>query len=119
VLELAVPGAGALVRFQYRLPQNAARLLGVAPLTAGNLPLPDGERLIGMLSLEALDRKVHLATLPVVFTRARQTRQDFYEVDEPLCEGRMIIGCYLDEQPPSPETASYRLKIIFKTLDNT
>ena len=63
-LELEVGRPGALLRFQYVLPSDAHALEGVAALAAGTLPGDYARR--GLLTLEALDRKVLLANLPVL-----------------------------------------------------
>lgn len=114
-LELEVGRPGALLRFQYVLPSDAHALEGVAALAAGTLTGDYARR--GLLTLEALDRKVLLANLPVLAGGPHRAREAFYPVCEALDAGRMLNGNYLDGHAADGAFSPYRLKIVFKTLN--
>lgn len=113
-LETEVTRPGALLRFQYVLPSDAGTLTGVAPMADGMFP--DGYARRGLLTLEALDRKLLLANLPVLAGGPPDAREDFYPVWETLGAGRLVNGNYLDGHRPNAAFAPYRLKIAFRTL---
>ena len=114
-MELEVAHPGALLRFQYVLPSNGCFLSGVTGLVAGILPGSYTRR--GLLTIEALDRKLLLANLPVLAGGAIGVRQDVYPVWEPLDAGRLINGNYMDGHKPNDTFSPYCLKIVFKTLN--
>ena len=118
ILEFTVRERGGLVRFDYHLPSNAEQLTGVMVLFAGQTGALNRGRKVGTLTLEALNRKIHLATLPVYFPRQISRREGFYPVEEPLEEGSYINGAYVDEHLRSRAFSPYRVKLLFKTIGN-
>ncbi|MFM7154426.1 MAG: hypothetical protein ACKOZV_09910 [Bacteroidota bacterium] len=61
-LELPVTERGGLVRFQYKMPELTGVITGIVPLIMGTMPRAGHGNQVGMLTLEALDRKIHLAS---------------------------------------------------------
>jgi hypothetical protein len=113
-LELIVPEPGALVKFQYTLPGQTGILNGIAALSCGLTSRP-GSSTQGVITLEALHRKIHLATLPV-FRQQRLYRQaGFYPVLEAPQHGRLINGTYADLQTNDLFFKPYRVCLFFRT----
>lgn len=105
---------GAIIKFEYVIPSIANELVGVLPLIEGVLPVIEGFK-IGVISIDALNRKVHLATLPIVFNGAIEKRMDFYPVQEPLSEGHFLNGTFMDQTSEDADFHPYRIKVILKT----
>ena len=116
ILEFSVRERGGLVRFDYRLPSNAVMLTGVMAIFAGQAGAVSLGRKVGTLTLEALDRKIHLATLPVFFPREISRREGFYPVLEPLDQGSYINGAFVDNHLRALAFAPYRVKLVLKTI---
>lgn len=113
-LELEVPEQGGLVRFQYKIPELSGVLTGIAPLVMGVLPRGSRGQRTGTLTLEALDRKIHLATLPVFCPGLVSSRQEFYPLEEDLTRGQLVNGSYLDSLTTGIDFTPYRLKVLFR-----
>ncbi|MFZ4426668.1 MAG: hypothetical protein ACOYOO_05880 [Saprospiraceae bacterium] len=118
ILEFRVHERGGLVRFDYHLPSDAELLTGVMALFAGQPDAANRGRKVGMLTLEVLDRKIHLATLPVVFPRTVERKEGFYPVLEPLEEGNYVNGAYVDNNLLAQRFAPYRVKLVLRTMGN-
>ena len=113
-LELKVNSAGALVRFQYKIPETSGVLTGILPVVAGKMPLVEDGFQVGIITLEALNRKIHLASLPAVYLKEAGKRFEFYPVKEELNPGQMVNGSYLDLQEVGPSFTPYRIKLMFR-----
>ena len=113
-LELPVTERGGLVRFQYKMPELTGTITGIVPLIMGTMPRAGHGKQVGMLTLEALDRKIHLATLPVMSPDEIGQHADFYPVREELSEGRLVNGSYVDYHKPNEDFTPYRLKVLFR-----
>jgi hypothetical protein len=115
ILEFMVRERGSLVRFDYRLPSNVEVLTGITAIYAGPSERPRRRRKVGTLTLEALNRKIHLATLPVMNAREIGKREGLYLVMEPLSQGSYLNGAYVDHHLTSHRFVPYRVRLVLKT----
>ncbi len=115
ILEFSVRERGSLVRFDYHLPSNVEVLTGITAIYAGPSARPRRRRKVGTLTLEALNRKIHLATLPVMNAREIGKREGFYPVMEPLLQGSYLNGAYVDHHLTSHRFVPYRVRLVLRT----
>ena len=76
-------------------------MTGIVPLIMGTMPRAGHGKQVGMLTLEALDRKIG-------------QHADFYPVREELSEGQLVNGSYVDYHKPNEDFTPYRLKVLFR-----
>ena len=114
--EFLVSSPGELIRFQYKIPETSGTLTGILPVLSGKLPQTTYDYQTGMLTMEALNRKIHLASLPVVYQSKVPARFAFYSLEEDLSRGQLVNGSYLDNHSNAATFSPYRIKLMFRVM---